>query len=291
MSMKNNKLRNGILIGAVVLLALIAGTSAVTIVPAGHTGVIVTMGKVSDRVLSEGMHLKVPFAQQIVMMNNKIQKTEIDSNGVSKDLQTVSSGVAINYHINKDYSAKIYQSIGEGYADTVLQPAIQESMKAITAQYTAEELITKRSAVGEEIGATLAEKVQEYGILIDKFNIINFDFSEEFNAAIEQKQVAEQNKLRAETEKEQKVIEAQADAEQKVIAAKAEADAIRQKAEAEAEANEKINASLNENVLKYQQIEKWNGEYPNVVSSDSSILVDASSGRAASTQPAENAGE
>ena len=117
------------------------------------------------------------------------------------------------------------------------------------------------------------------------------DFSEEFNAAIEQKQVAEQNKLRAETEKEQKVIEAQADAEQKVIAAKAEADAIRQKAEAEAEANEKINASLNENVLKYQQIEKWNGEYPNVVSSDSSILVDASSGRAASTQPAENAGE
>ena len=238
-----------------------------------------------------GMHLKVPFAQQIVMMNNKIQKTEIDSNGVSKDLQTVSSGVAINYHINKDDSAKIYQSIGEGYADTVLQPAIQESMKAITAQYTAEELITKRSAVGEEIGATLAEKVQEYGILIDKFNIINFDFSEEFNAAIEQKQVAEQNKLRAETEKEQKVIEAQADAEQKVIAAKAEADAIRQKAEAEAEANEKINASLNENVLKYQQIEKWNGEYPNVVSSDSSILVDASSGRAASTQPAENAGE
>ena len=291
MSMKNNKLRNGILIGAVVLLALIAGTSAVTIVPAGHTGVIVTMGKVSDRVLSEGMHLKVPFAQQIVMMNNKIQKTEIDSNGVSKDLQTVSSGVEINYHINKDDSAKIYQSIGEGYADTVLQPAIQESMKAITAQYTAEELITKRSAVGEEIGATLAEKVQEYGILIDKFNIINFDFSEEFNAAIEQKQVAEQNKLRAETEKEQKVIEAQADAEQKVIAAKAEADAIRQKAEAEAEANEKINASLNENVLKYQQIEKWNGEYPNVVSSDSSILVDASSGRAASTQPAENAGE
>ncbi|MFR4477266.1 MAG: SPFH domain-containing protein, partial [Ruminococcus callidus] len=158
----------------------------------------------------------------------------------------------------------------------VLQPAIQESMKAITAQYTAEELITKRSAVGEEIGATLAEKVQEYGILIDKFNIINFDFSEEFNAAIEQKQVAEQNKLRAETEKEQKVIEAQADAEQKVIAAKAEADAIRQKAEADA--NEKINASLNENVLKYQQIEKWNGEYPNVVSSDSSILVGVSSG-------------
>lgn len=265
--MKNAKMRTGIILGVIVLLVLIVGAGAVTVVPAGHTGVVVTMGKVSDRVLDEGMHFKLPFVQQVVMMNNKIQKTEIDSNGVSKDLQTVSSGVAINYHINKDDSAVIYRTIGEGYADTVLQPAIQESMKAITAQYTAEELITKRSAVGEEIGATLAEKVQEYGILIDKFNIINFDFSAEFNDAIEQKQVAEQNKLRAETEKEQKIIEAQADAEQKVIAAKAEADA-----------NEKINASLNENVLKYQQIEKWNGEYPNVVSSDSSILVGVSSG-------------
>ena len=265
--MKNAKMRTGIILGVIVLLVLIVGAGAVTVVPAGHTGVVVTMGKVSDRVLDEGMHFKLPFVQQVVMMNNKIQKTEIDSNGVSKDLQTVSSGVTI-----------IYRTIGEGYADTVLQPAIQESMKAITAQYTAEELITKRSAVGEEIGATLAEKVQEYGILIDKFNIINFDFSAEFNDAIEQKQVAEQNKLRAETEKEQKIIEAQADAEQKVIAAKAEADAIRQKAEAEADANEKINASLNENVLKYQQIEKWNGEYPNVVSSDSSILVGVSSG-------------
>ena len=265
--MKNAKMRTGIILGVIVLLVLIVGAGAVTVVPAGHTGVVVTMGKVSDRVLDEGMHFKLPFVQQVVMMNNKIQKTEIDSNGVSKDLQTVSSGVAINYHINKDDSAVIYRTIGEGYADTVLQPAIQESMKAITAQYTAEELITKRSAVGEEIGATLAEKVQEYGILIDKFNIINFDFSAEFNDAIEQKQVAEQNKLRAETEKEQKII-----------AAKAEADAIRQKAEAEADANEKINASLNENVLKYQQIEKWNGEYPNVVSSDSSILVGVSSG-------------
>lgn len=131
--MKNAKMRTGIILGVIVLLVLIVGAGAVTVVPAGHTGVVVTMGKVSDRVLDEGMHFKLPFVQQVVMMNNKIQKTEIDSNGVSKDLQTVSSGVAINYHINKDDSAVIYRTIGEGYADTVLQPAIQESMKAITA--------------------------------------------------------------------------------------------------------------------------------------------------------------
>lgn len=268
------KVKTWIIVAVVALLLLIAGASAFTIVPAGHAGVIVTLGKVNERVLDEGMHFKAPFVQQVVMMNNKIQKTEVEANSVSKDLQTISSSVAINYHITKDASAEIYQNIGEQYSDTVLQPAIQEAVKAVTAQYTAEELITKRSAVGEEIGETLSEKVSEYGILIDKFNIVNFDFSAEFNAAIEQKQVAEQNKLRAETEKEQQIIEAEAAAKQKTIAAEAEAEAILKKAEAEAEANEKINASLSDRVLKYQQIEKWDGKYPNVVSSDSSILVD-----------------
>lgn len=245
-----------IISGVAALLLIVAAASAMTVVPAGHSGVVVTMGSVSERVLDEGLHFKTPFVQQVVIMNNKIQKTEVSSNSVSKDLQTISSSVAINYHITKDAAASIYQTIGEQYADTVLQPAIQEAVKAVTAQYTAEELITKRSAVGDEIGQTLSNKVSEYGILIDKFNIVNFDFSEEFNAAIEQKQVAEQNKLRAETEKEQQIIEAEAAAKQKTIAAEAEAEATLKKAEAEAEANEKINASLNDRVLRYQQIQK-----------------------------------
>ena len=268
------KARIGIISGVAALLFIAAAGSAMTVVPAGHSGVVVTMGSVSERVLDEGLHFKAPFVQQVVMKNNKIQKTEVSSNSVSKDLQTISSSVAINYHITKDASASIYQTIGEQYADTVLQPAIQEAVKAVTAQYTAEELITKRSAVGDEIGQTLSNKVSEYGILIDKFNIVNFDFSEEFNAAIEQKQVAEQNKLRAETEKEQQIIEAEAAAKQKTIAAEAEAEATLKKAEAEAAANEKINASLNDRVLRYQQIEKWDGKYPNVVSDSASILVD-----------------
>lgn len=237
--MKNKKARAGIIAGVVVVALLALGISATTVVPAGHSGVVVTMGRVQKTALDEGLHFKMPFVQQIILMNNKIQKTEVASNSVSKDLQTVSSSVAINFHITKDAASDIYQNIGEQYADTVLQPAIQESVKAVTAQYTAEEMITKRSAVGDEIGQALSDKVSEYGILIDKFNIINFDFSEEFNAAIEQKQVAEQNKLRAETEKEQQIIEAEAAAKQKVIAAEAEAEATLKKAEAEAAANEK----------------------------------------------------
>lgn len=272
--MKSLKKATGwIIAGVAALLIIVAATSATTIVPAGHAGVVVTMGSVSNRVLDEGLHFKVPFVQQVVMMNNKIQKTEVASNSVSKDLQTISSSVAINFHITKDASATIYQTIGEQYSDTVLQPAIQEAVKAVTAQYTAEELITKRSAVGDEIGQTLLEKVSDYGILIDKFNIVDFDFSEEFNAAIEQKQVAEQNKLRAETEKEQQIIEAEAAAKQKTIAADADAEATLKKAEAEAAANEKINASLNDKVLRYQQIQKWDGKYPNVVSDSASVLM------------------
>lgn len=272
--MSKGKVRTLVIILAVVLAAAIVGLSAVTIVPAGNSGVIVTLGKVEDRALDSGLHFKVPFVQSVVMMNNKIQKCEVESNSVSKDLQTVSSSVAVNFHITSDAASEIYRTIGVQYQDTVLQPAIQEAVKSVSAQYTAEELITKRTAVGDEIASALTEKVSEYGIIIDKFNIVNFEFSEEFNIAIEQKQVAEQNYLKAQTEKEQQIMEAEADAKKQLIAAEAEAEAKLKKAEAEAEANEKINASLNGNILTYQQIQKWNGEYPNVVSSDSSILID-----------------
>lgn len=272
--MKKGKAKIIGITAAIVLIAAITAFGAVTIVPAGNSGVVVTLGKVDDRALESGLHFKVPFVQSVVMMNNKIQKCEVDSNSVSKDLQTVSSAVAVNFHITSDSAADIYKNIGVQYQDTVLQPAIQEAVKSVSAQYTAEELITKRTAVGDEIASALTEKVSDYGIIIDKFNIVNFEFSEEFNIAIEQKQVAEQNYLKAQTEKEQQIMEAEADAKKQIIAAEAEAEATLKRAEAEAEANEKLNESLSGNVLTYQQIQKWNGEYPSVVSSDSSILID-----------------
>lgn len=283
--MKATNLKKIIIPIVLTLLLLITAACTLTVVPAGMSGVVVTMGKVSDHALDSGLHFRIPFVQSVVMMNNKIQKCEVESNSVSKDLQTVSSGVAVNFHITSDSASNIYKTIGEQYQDTVLQPAIQEAVKSISAQYTAEELITKRTAVGDEIGSALTEKVSDYGINIDKFNIVNFEFSEEFNVAIEQKQVAEQNFLKAQTEKEQQIMEAEADAKKQVIAAEAEAEAKLKKAEAEAEANEKINASLNGNVLTYQQIQKWDGKYPSVVSSDSSILIDVPKD---DTKPAED---
>lgn len=250
----------GAIVGAIIILAIIIST--VQIVPAGSTGVVLTFGKVSNRVMSEGLNFKIPFVQNVAVISNKIQKTEVEANAVSKDLQSVSSSIAVNYRINPDASAGIYRNIGRDYETVVLLPAVQESMKSISAKYTAEELITERAAVGEEIKTTLSDKVNSYGITIDKFNIVNFDFSAEFNQAIEAKQVAEQNLLKTKTEQEEQIVIAEAEAKKKTIAAEAQAKATLTTAEAEAQANQKIAASLTDSVVEYQKIQKWNGVLP-----------------------------
>jgi len=219
---KSGKIAGGI-IAAVAAVILVS--SSVAIVPAGHTGVVLTLGKVSNSSYQEGFHLKAPFVQSVEMMSNKIQVYEANATAVSKDLQSVVSNIAVNYKISSDQSAKIYQTIGRDYESIILMPAVQESMKSVTAKYTAEELITERAVVGEEIKTTLEQKVKDYGIIIEKFNIVNFDFSSEFNAAIEAKQVAEQNLLKTKTEQQQAIVIAEAEAKKKTIAAEAAAQA------------------------------------------------------------------
>ena len=258
--------------GALALVLVIVIASSFVIVPAGHSGVVLTLGKVSDQVMTEGFHFKVPFVQQVENISNKIQKNEVEAAAVSKDLQTVSSNVAVNYRISNAASASIYQNIGRSYEDVVLLPAVQESMKSVSAKYTAEELITKREAVSQEIKDTLESKVTEYGIIIEKFNIVTFDFSAEFNAAIEAKQVAEQNLLKTQTEQEQALVIAKTEAEKKVLEAEAQAEAIRVQAEAQAEANRLLTASLSETLVEYEKIQKWDGELP--VVSGSNAIVD-----------------
>ncbi|MCD8095708.1 MAG: prohibitin family protein [Ruminococcus sp.] len=260
-----------IAITAVVVILLFV--SSLAIVPAGSTGVVTTFGKVSENTYSEGFHLKIPFAQDVVIISNKIQVYETDASAVSNDLQTVNSTISVNFRVKNDSSASIYKNIGSDYQTVVLMPAVQESMKAITAKYTAEELITERNSVGEEIKEQLSEKVSDYGIQIEKINIVNFEFSAEFNEAIEQKQVAEQNKLKAETEKEQKIIEAEAEAEQITINAEANAEATKTEAQAQAEANELLSESLTQSLVDYMTIQKWDGEMPEVASSANPIIA------------------
>ena len=255
-------------IGAVVLFF-----SSTTSVPAGNSGVIVTLGKVEDRTLSEGFHFKVPFIQDVVNVSNQIQVYEVDAPAVSRDMQTVSSVIAVNYRVQSAKSADIYREIGNDYEAVVLTPNVQESVKSVTAKYTAEELITERSSVSEQIKEQLSSKVAGYGIQIERFNIVNFDFSPEFNAAIEQKQVAEQNLLKTETEQKEALVIAEAEAKKKKIAANAEAEAIRAKAKAEADANEMLNNSLTETVLKNKMLDEWDGALPRVNGGDASPFI------------------
>ena len=260
----------GWVILAVIVLAILA--NAVVIVPAGSTGVVLTLGKVRETPLTEGFHLKIPFIQAVENVSNKIQKQEVDAPAVSKDLQSVSSVIAVNFRIAANSSPYIYKNIGPDYQNIVLLPVVQESMKAISAKYTAEELISQRAQVGEEIKETLEAKLADYGIIIEKFNIVNFDFSNDFNSAIEAKQVAEQNLLKTRTEQEQAIVIAEAEAKQKVIAAEAEAAAILAKADAQAKANDTITKSLNDKLIDYEKVQKWNGELPTVTGNGGTII-------------------
>lgn len=246
----------------IVIAALIVLAASIKIVPAGSTGVVMTLGKVNDNVMQEGLNFKIPFVQTVSVVNNKIQVVEVDAPAVSKDLQTINSVIAVNYRIGLDSSANIYKNIGQDYQTVLLLPAVQESIKSVTAKYTAEELITMRAQVGVEIKSSLEEKVNEYGIVIEKFNIVNFDFSAEFNSAIEAKQVAEQNLIKTKTEQEQAIVIAEAEAKRKIIEADAEAESVLKKANAQAEANKKLSESLNNTIVEYEKIQKWNGELP-----------------------------
>jgi len=271
--MNKSKIKAGITVGVIAVAALIIVANAATIVPAGHTGVVVTLGEVSQNVLDEGFHFKAPFVQSVQSISNKIQVYETPASAVSKDLQTVSSTIAVNYRLVSNKSAEMYQNVGLDYQTVLITPVVQECMKAATAKYTAEQLITERTSVGDEVKTELDHKLNDYGIYIEKFNIVNFDFSAEFNAAIEAKQVAEQNLIKTQTEQKQQIVIAEAEAKKKVIAANAEAEAILAKAEAQADANKKIAESLSDKVLMYNQIDKWDGVMPKVTSGNNGSLM------------------
>ena len=273
--------------GLLVVGGIICAIGSCTVVDTGCTGVRAYFGSVQDGTYDAGFHLKVPFVESVVEVNNKVQKVEVDAGSTSKDLQSVDSTLAINYHLAKEASVSMYKNIGLSYEDTILQPAVQESTKSVMAQYRAEELIQKRAEVSVAIMDEISKKVSDYGIILDEFNITNFSFSKAFDDAIEQKLVAEQNKIKAATENEQRVAAAEADAaeakaraegeaESAKIKAQGEAEAIKAKADAEAEANKKVSESITPELIDYYRIQGWDGKLPNVMTGSSgNVIVDA----------------
>jgi len=223
---------------------------------AGERGVLLTFGKPNMDARGEGLHFKLPFAQTIKKFEVKTQKIETDADSASRDLQDVQTRIALNFHLMPESTPRLYQEVGFAYRERVIDPAIQESVKSVTAQFTAEELITRRPEVRRGIQESLEERLARYYVVVDDFNIVNFQFSEEFDKAIEEKVTAEQKKLKAERDLERIKIEK----EQTITQAQAEAEALRlQKQEITPDL-----VKLRQIEVQRTAIEKWNGELPMV---------------------------
>ena len=256
----------------IVILVIAVAFSCITIVQPGHTGVVVTLGRVDDTVLQEGLHFKIPLIQNVVMIDNRITKLEVDTEAFSSDLQTVETRLAINYRVDTAKSYSIYKNIGSGYEGVLVEPAVNEVLKAIVAQYSAEESVTNRTLISTGLVEGLNTKLNDIGLYVTDVNIINFEFSEAYITAIEEKQVAQQELLKAETEKQTAITNAQAEAEAIKIRAQADAEALKLTAQAEAEANATIAESLTDELIEYHKIDKWDGKLPTVTGGAAAIL-------------------
>lgn len=243
----------------VFLLAFVLFSSIKT-VPTGTVGVKTRFGAVQKTVINEGINLKVPFIEKIVLINCKTQKIDITSESSTRDMQTVNVAIAVNYNVNKSTANSLYQEVGLNYEEVIIKPAMLESIKASMAQYTAEELITKRSEVSEKIKETLISKISDRGFVVTGFNITDIIFSDTYNQAIEQKAVAQQQVETAKANLEKQQIENQ----QRISVAETDAKVMQLQ-----------NSQITENTLKLKELEnqeafikKWNGTLPSTMLND-----------------------
>lgn len=268
-------LSNGAKIVALLIFVIIAFNSIIFLVPAGHAGVVFskTENGVKQATYGEGWHMKLPIIESAFTMEVRVKKAESVADAASKDLQDVQTKIALNYHPDKGKIHKLYQDVGPEYETRIIAPAIDETVRAVSAKYTAEEMIEKRSEVSNGIKTALVSKLGDFDIIVDQFSIVNFQFSEGFDNAIESKQVAEQEAQR-ETRvlqkvkiiAEQKIAEADGMKKSAILKAEGEAQSKILTAEAEAKAIEFQGEALmkNPDVLQLRYIESWNGEVPRV---------------------------
>lgn len=254
------KVRPKMLFGLLWLLLMLFGCFST--IKTGEIGIKTRFGKIIGSTTNEGIVFKLPF-EQIKKINVKVQKYENEEafSTSTKDLQIVNNiKVAINYQIDGSKAVNLFKTVGTNYNTTVLEPAIQETIKAVFSKYTAEEIVTKRSEISLDMNNTLDERVKEYGINSVAVSINNFDFSESYNQAIEKKAVAEQE---VETSKNQ-LEKAKIDAEKKKV-----------EAQGEAEANALLEQSLTDQIIAQQFIEKWNGQLPTTMTGDAIPFINA----------------
>ena len=267
---------------AVMLAVIVLVAGSIAVVPTGYTGILTTFGKVEDKTISAGFNFIAPW-QNVVKMDNRTQKVQIQTSAFSSDIQQVDLLLAVNYCIDQSTAQELYRTVGINYYDNIMFPRIQENTKAVFSQYTAENLIAKRDMLSDQVQENTSNDMKRYGITIVSISIEDIDFTDAFTNAVEAKQVAAQEKLTEQTKQEQKTMEEEAAAKRAVIAANAEAnkaviaanadlEVVKIQAEAslfagqrEAEMNQRISEALSDKLIWYYWIKQWNGELPTTV--------------------------
>nr|WP_169338214.1 prohibitin family protein [Paenibacillus sanguinis] len=240
----------------VVVVLLVIGVNSYAQVEYGHVGLYKTFGKLNSNILTPGMHLRIPFIQTVIQVNTQVTKTETDTTASSKDLQPVSTHVSVNYSVNKESAYNLMNNIGGNYDSVIINPAVQEIVKEVTARYQAEDLIAKRDVVAGEISEHLTARLAKYDLIVNEINIVNFKFSEAFNQSIEAKQVAQQQALKASNDLKRIEIEAK----QKIAQAQAEAESLKLKKQ---EVTPEL-VQLKQIEVQEKALEKWDGKLPQV---------------------------
>ena len=256
----------GIAISIVILIIVgVVATSSVKIVDSGHRGVLLHWNAVdlTNPPLDEGLHFVVPFQDEVVNIEVRTLKYEKETRSASKDLQTVETTVTVNYHPDKESIHRLYKNLGLDYENRVIQPAIEETVKQVTANYNAEELITKRPLVKQDIESSIRDRLNKFDVVTEVISITDFEFSPLFARAIESKVEAEQNALKAENDLRRIEVEAR----QREANAIGLANANIAEAKGEAEAIGIINKALSENpnYLEWLKTQAWDGKLPLVV--------------------------
>lgn len=252
-------------------------------VPAGHVGVVEHFGRVRESTLGPGFHLTRYF-EHVRPVDIRTQRHNYVTEAFSSDIQQVGLTIAVNENVSPEAAYKLYTTVGMNYLENLLEPRLMENVKVVTSKYTAESLIANREHLSSEVLVKMQSDMAQYGIIVTAISIENIDFTDAYEAAIEAKQVATQEKQRAKTVQEQQTMETQQKAERDKIAAQAAADvakieadaeayAIIAKAEAEAEANKKLSESITDKLINYNQILKWNGSLPQFIGGESTMPV------------------
>lgn len=247
--------------GLFVLVLILIWIFPIVVIGAGERGVVFSnVSGVQDKVLGEGVHFRMPFVESIKQFDVRVQKNEVTAQAASKDLQTVTTKVVVNYHLDAGRVNKIYQSFPDEQSiiDRIVVPNTSEVVKAATAQYTAEELLTKRAELKAKIDSGLSERMKGYNVILDDVSITDLDFSEEFNKAIESKATAEQLALKAEKD----LVRIETEKRQRIAQAEGEAEAIRIQTEA---------LSQNQNLIELEKAKKWNGVLPQYILGGSAV--------------------